>query len=101
MGNGNNPPSFSNCFTMNCRLARCAGLTNGLSDCVGSMVRRLLSAKAHRLVGRYTVLPPGGLMHGTTELPPSAARAAMMGCSDAVGAKMLLCVSNGTESCAS
>src|SRR5260370_16586532 len=48
-----------------------------------------------------TAWPTGPLRHGTLVPKPWAARPAAIDCCPAVGAKILLLVSKGTESCAS
>src|ERR1019366_6955145 len=48
-----------------------------------------------------TAAPTGPLRHGTGVALPWAVRPAAIDCCAAVGAKILLLVSNGTESCAS
>src|SRR5205823_3935894 len=62
----------------------------------------LCSPKAHVAAGRNVGGPAGKLeMQGTRGFPGALASAAMIGNCAGVGAKMLLFVSSGTESCAS
>src|SRR5437762_1172649 len=88
---------------MNWFRASSPGLTKGLPLAVGSTVRMLCNPKAQVAAGRKVGGPPVVKleMQGTRGFPGSFASAAIIGSCEAVGAKILLFVSSGTESCAS